>query len=103
MSESENTPDAPAGDDAVKAEHKAYWRANIRLVSVLMVVWFVISCVCGIYFVKELNTFEYAGFKLGLWIAQQGPIIVFILLLPIYCIAMGKIDKRYHVEDKDPY
>ncbi|MCH8980118.1 MAG: DUF4212 domain-containing protein, partial [Armatimonadetes bacterium] len=53
---------------------KEYWRRNLRLVAVLLTIWFVVSYGCGILFVDELNKVRMGGFKLGFWFAQQGAI-----------------------------
>lgn len=75
---------------------QSYWRANIRLVTKLMCVWFFISFGCGILFVDFLDTFRIGGFKLGFWIAQQGAIFVFVALIYVYIYAMDKLDEQYN-------
>ncbi len=49
--------------------NNAYWRANISLLSKLLVVWFVVSFGCGIILVDWLDQFSLFGFKLGFWFA----------------------------------
>jgi len=73
----------------------AYWKANIRIVLSLLVVWFFISFGCGILFVDALDTIRFGGFKLGFWIAQQGSIFVFVILIFIYIYLMDKLDAKY--------
>ncbi|HJP42390.1 MAG TPA: DUF4212 domain-containing protein, partial [Gammaproteobacteria bacterium] len=36
-----------------------YWKANIRLVSVLLLIWFTVSFGCGILFVDFLDQFHF--------------------------------------------
>jgi len=76
----------------------AYWKSNIKIVMSLLVVWFVISFGCGILFVDALDTIRIGGFKLGFWIAQQGSIFVFVVLIFVYIHLMDKLDDRYNVE-----
>ena len=78
----------------------AYWRANLRLVGLLLSVWFIASYGCGILFVDALNQFSIAGVKLGFFFAQQGSIYVFVLLIFVYVRAMDAIDRRYHADGK---
>lgn len=73
----------------------AYWKANIRIVLSLLLVWFFISFGCGILFVDALDTIRFGGFKLGFWIAQQGSIFVFVILIFIYIYLMDKLDAKY--------
>ena len=76
----------------------SYWKANIRLVLSLLSVWFFISFGCGILFVDALDTIRFGGFKLGFWIAQQGSIFVFVVLILIYIRAMDKLDSKYDLD-----
>ena len=77
----------------------AYWRANLRLVVICLVVWFVCSYCFGILLVDQLNTIRVAGFQLGFWFAQQGSIYVFVLLIFFYAWRMNKIDRKYDVHE----
>ena len=81
--------------------NKAYWRANISLLSKLLVVWFVVSFGCGIILVDWLDQFSLFGFKLGFWFAQQGAIYVFVALIFIYAWRMKVIDRQFGVSDDE--
>ena len=83
---------------------REYWRANIRLLAILLSIWFFISYLCGIVLADWLDNIRFAGFKLGFWIAQQGSIYVFIALILVYVRAMDKLDNQYrqHHPSTDP-
>ena len=72
-----------------------YWQKNIRYISILLSLWFIVSFGCGILFVEQLNTIQMGGFKLGFWFAQQGSIYSFVLIIFIYVHLMNKLDKKY--------
>jgi len=78
----------------------AYWSENVRLMLILLSVWFVVSFGCGILFVDELNSIRLGGFKLGFWFAQQGSIYVFVCLIFIYVWLMNKLDAKYGVREE---
>ena len=78
-----------------------YWKENIRLVLSLLFVWFLASFVMGILLVDILDNIRFFGFKLGFWIAQQGSIYCFVILIFIYVYKMKKLDLKYGV-DEDP-
>ena len=79
-----------------------YWKENIRLVLSLLFVWFVASFVMGILLVDVLDNIRFFGFKLGFWMAQQGSIYCFVILIFIYVYKMNKLDRKYGVdEDSD--
>ena len=79
--------------------HKAYWRANIRLVLSCLSIWFLVSFGFGILWVEQLNQFSLWGFKLGFWFAQQGSIYCFLLLIFFYVYRMNQLDKKFNVEE----
>ncbi len=78
----------------------AYWRENVRLMVILLSVWFVISYLCGIVFVEQLNTIRLGGYKLGFWFAQQGSMYGFVAIIFIYARLMAKLDRKYDVHEK---
>lgn len=79
--------------------HDDYWKANLKLMGILLAIWFVVSYVCGILLVDALNQIQFAGFKLGFWMAQQGSLYVFLLLIWIYVKRMNTLDKQFDVEE----
>lgn len=82
-----------------KKDPKAYWKANIRYVLILLTIWFVVSYGAGIFFKDELDTIKIGGFKLGFWFAQQGSMYVFVILIFIYVRLMNKLDKTYGYDE----
>ncbi len=79
--------------------HQQYWRENLKLVFLCLVIWFIVSFGFGIFAVEWLNQFRMGGFKLGFWFAQQGSIYTFLLLIFFYVFQMNKLDKKYNLED----
>ena len=77
----------------------AYWRANLRLVTSCMFVWFICSYGFGILFVEQLNRVRIGGVKLGFWFAPQEPIYVFVALIFFYAWRMNKLDRKYDVHE----
>ena len=61
-----------------------YWRANLRILVILLSIWFGVSFGLGILLVEPLNRIHIGGFPLGFWFAQQGSIYVFIGLIWVY-------------------
>ena len=82
-----------------KENHSAYWKANLRLVSICMFFWFLCSYGFGILFVETLNNIQIGGFKLGFWFAQQGSIYIFVILIFFYAWRINKIDQKYNVHE----
>jgi putative solute:sodium symporter small subunit len=79
-----------------------YWKANLRLISLCLAIWFVVSFGFGIMLVEPLNSVSIGGYKLGFWFANQGSIYTFVALIFFYANRMGKLDREHDVhEDKD--
>jgi putative solute:sodium symporter small subunit len=81
------------------SNNRAYWHANLKLMGLLLSIWFTVSFVGGILLVDQLNQIQFAGFKLGFWIAQQGSLYVFLLLIWIYVKRMSVLDKKFGLEE----
>lgn len=83
-----------------KQNLRRYWRTNIRLLVTLLSIWFLVSFGFGIVFVDFLNQFRIGGFPLGFWFAQQGSILVFIILIFAYVFFMNNLDRKYGYEEE---
>ncbi len=94
-------PESTVSDRSTSSQSlaAAYWRANLKLVTSLLVVWFVVSFGLGIIAVDALNEIPFFGFKLGFWWAQQGAIYVFVILVFVYAGLMRGIDRKYGVDE----
>lgn len=83
-----------------------YWRSNLKILSILLSIWFIVSFGFGIIFSDFLDQFKIGGFKLGFWFAQQGSIYIFVILIFVYIHLMNRLDKKYkksiaHETDKN--
>ena len=78
-----------------------YWRSNLRLLVVLLAIWFAVSFGLGIFWVEPLNQIHVAGFPLGFWFAQQGSIVVFVGLIWFYAVRMDRLE-RVAVDEPTP-
>ena len=83
------------------SQNNDYWMANLRLVGLCLVIWFVVSYLFGIILVDALNTIKIGGYKLGFWFAQQGSIYVFVALIFFYANSIGKLDRQHGVHEDD--
>ena len=82
-----------------EAQRREYWRRNLRLMSVLLTVWALVSFGAGILLVEPLNNISFIGFPLGFWFAQQGSIITFVILIAVYVWRMDKLDAEFGIDE----
>ncbi|MEL6196934.1 MAG: DUF4212 domain-containing protein [Pseudomonadota bacterium] len=78
----------------------AYWKANIRVVRICLVIWAIVSFGFGIVLRPLLKGIEVGGTDLGFWFAQQGSILVFLALIFFYAFYMNGLDRRMGVEEE---
>ena len=79
---------------------KNYWRANLKIIFSLLLIWFLASFGFGILFSESLDEIQFGGFKLGFWFAQQGSIFVFVVIIFLYVWLMKKLDRKFSSPDK---
>ena len=87
------------GQPETSAAENAYWHDNLRLLAILMAIWFTCSFGAGILFRDFLDRFMIGGYPLGFWFAQQGSIYIFIALIFFYVIRMRQIERKYDLDD----
>ncbi len=80
-------------------QRQRYWSQNLRHLILLLSIWFLVSYGAGILFKDFLDQFMVGGFPLGFWMAQQGAIYVFVLLIFVYVALMNRLDKKFDVNE----
>ena len=78
----------------IKAKLDEYWKTNIRLITVLLIIWFVVAYIPPL-FINQFNKIVILGFPLGYYMGSQGSLIVFVLLIAYYAWRMNKLDEEY--------
>ena len=84
---------------ADKSSSNAYWKANVRLIQVCLVIWALVSFGFGIILRPMLMGIKVGGADLGFWFAQQGSIFVFLVLIFVYAWRMNQLDREYDVHE----
>lgn len=77
----------------------AYWKANLNLITICLVVWFIVSFGFGLLLRPALSDIMIGGADLGFWFAQQGSIYVFLGLTFFYAVRMNAIDRKFGVDE----
>ena len=87
---------------STKENDESHWRATTRLMLTHLAVWFVFGYVVHM-FVKPLNTIVIPGlgFPLGFYMAAQGSLIVFVVMLFMFARQQDKIDRDHGVAEDD--
>ncbi len=78
---------------------RAYWKSNLTYIAILMSIWFAVSGFAGIIICDWLDQFRIGGFPLGFWFANQGSMVVFVILIVVYVRLMNALDRKYDVHE----
>lgn len=81
-------------------KHKQYWRRNLRLTGALLAIWFVVTFVVG-WFARDLQSLVFLGFPLSFYMAAQGALLIYMVLVGYYAYCMRKLDRQYGVAESD--
>lgn len=93
------TPTAPdVRNPLVAAAIDRYWTRNLRLMALLLLVWALAGLGCGVLFADVLNHWSIGGFPLGFWFAQQGSVVVYVLLILVYAVCLNRLDSAHRRE-----
>jgi putative solute:sodium symporter small subunit len=84
---------------AGESSNNAYWSANVRIILISMAVWFACSFGMGILLRPALSGIMVGGADLGFWMAQNGSIYVFLILIFVYARVMNRLDREHGVEE----
>ena len=79
---------------------KDYWRRTLRITTFLLLIWFVVTFVIS-YFARELNNFTFLNFPFGFYMAAQGSLIVYLVIVWIYARTMNRLDEEYGVRERE--
>ena len=82
------------------SDNKAYWSANLRLVGLCMAIWALASFGFAILLRPLIAGIPVGGTDLGFWFAQQGAILVFLVLIFFYALRMNALDREHGVDEE---
>lgn len=77
---------------------RQYWRKNLRITSILLAIWFFVTFVIG-YFARELS-FNFFGWSFSFWVAAQGALIVYVIIIGFYARYMNRLDQEHGVAEE---
>lgn len=78
----------------VRARLDEYWKANVRIITILLVIWFVVAYIPPL-FINGFNQIVIAGFPFGYYMGSQGSLIVFVVEIFFYAWYMNKLDEQH--------
>ena len=80
--------------------HIDYWHKNLRLTAILLAIWFVATFVLAWYAVP-LAEIKIFGWPLSFYMAAQGSLVIYVVIIWYYARAMRSMDLEYGVDEGD--
>lgn len=78
-------------------KHREYWQKNMRITSVLLVIWAVVTFVVS-YYARDLS-FNFFGWPFAFWMGGQGALVIYVVIIGYYARYMNKLDNEYGVQE----
>lgn len=83
----------------VSERTRTYWRRNLVITAVLLSIWFVVTYVMA-WFAPQLNQLRFFGFPVGYYMAAQGSLVIYVLIIAFYAWRMNRLDREYGVHEE---
>jgi len=93
-------PSSREGAMQLTEKHQEYWRKNLVITAILLLVWFIVTFVEA-WFARELNAITFFGFPLGFYMSAQGSLAIYVIIIGISALYMRKLDLEYGVDEGD--
>jgi putative solute:sodium symporter small subunit len=89
-----------AGGELTQHQKDEYWTYNVRLTTILLVIWFVVTFIISGVMAGWLNNYTILGFPLGYYMAAQGSLAIFVIEIAVYAHLMNKKDEEYGIREE---
>jgi putative solute:sodium symporter small subunit len=86
--------------DLTESQKQAYWRYNVRLTTILLVIWFVVTYIISGLMAGWLNQFSFIGVPLGYYMAAQGSLAIFVIEIAVYAWLMNRKDVEFGIREE---
>jgi putative solute:sodium symporter small subunit len=79
------------------AARQHFWKQTRRLTLGLLAAWLLVSLAVP-WFARDLDGLRGFGFPVGYWLAAEGALLLFLLIIVVYAVSMDRLERRYHDE-----
>lgn len=84
--------------DPESGQQRAYWRRTRTLALILVSAWFIAAFLVHAG-APAFNQFRFLGFPLGFYIAAQGSLIAFVMILIVYVLRQDRLDRDFGMNE----
>ena len=86
--------------DLTERQKQEYWQYNVKLTTILLVIWFVVTYLISWLWAGWLNQYVFLGFPLGYYMAAQGSLAIFVIEIAVYAHLMNKKDVEFGIREE---
>ena len=86
--------------DLTERQKQEYWQYNVKLTTILLVIWFVVTYLISGLWAGWLNQYAFLGFPLGYYMAAQGSLAIFVIEIAVYAHLMNKKDVQFGIREE---
>ncbi|HQQ77062.1 MAG TPA: DUF4212 domain-containing protein [Thermoanaerobaculia bacterium] len=87
--------------ELTEEKRREYWSYNLRLTTLLLAIWFVVTFLISSLWAAQLNAYSFLGFPLGYYMAAQGSLAIFVVEIVIYAKLMNAKDLEFGIREGD--
>jgi putative solute:sodium symporter small subunit len=88
------------GGELTEAQKQRHWSYNVRLTTILLAIWFVVTFVISGVMAGWLNNYTILGFPLGYYMAAQGSLAIFVIEIAVYAYLMNRKDEEFGIREE---
>ncbi len=77
--------------------HREYWSKNLAITSILLFIWFLVTFVL-MFYARDLS-FNFFGWPFAFYMAAQGSLIIYVVIIWYYARYMNNLDRTYDVHE----
>jgi len=86
--------------DLTEKQKENYWRYNVKLTTILLVIWFVVTYLISGLWASWLNQYSVLGFPMGYYMAAQGSLAIFVIEIAVYAYLMNRKDEEFGIREE---
>jgi putative solute:sodium symporter small subunit len=86
--------------DLTDKQKDDYWRYNVKLTTILLVIWFVVTYLISGLWASWLNQYSVLGFPMGYYMAAQGSLAIFVVEIAVYAYLMNRKDEEFGIREE---
>jgi len=76
------------------AARQVFWQRTQRLTLGLLLVWLAMNLLVP-WFARDLQAWQTFSFPVGYWLAAQGLVLFYLLIIVVYVVVMDRLEARY--------